>query len=196
MNDFAHDFVTATNEDDVPFVYRWGTRQLTLKPHTPTVLPYEHMVTIAGDPYAPVARGVRLAEEKRLRFRYDLGNTVQGWENRPKLRFEDQDGNEYMTVLKDPQGESGILGPDGQHDPTDPRQVEGAIAKLQRQINQLMQQLSGAEAGQAAEARSDAKPDTPSADAKAAKAATPAPQRAAQPAEVRQDSPTRIPTSA
>lgn len=192
MNDFAQDFVTAINEDDTPFTYRWGTRQLTLQPHTRTVLPYEHMVTIAGDPFAKVARGARLAEEKRLRFRYDLGNTLGGWEKRPKLRFFDQDENEFMTVLVDPSGETGIVGPNGQHDPTDPAQIEGVIAKMQRQIHQLMQQLSTAEAGQASEARSDATSDTPTPDARA-KAAQ---QRPAPTPAVKTDGPDRIPTSA
>lgn len=192
MNDYASDFVTAINEGDEPFTYRWGTRQLTLKPGTRTVLPFEHMVTIAGDPFAKVARGARLAETKRLRFRYDLGNTVQGWENRPKLRFYDQDEQEYMTVLRDPDGETGIVTPGQQLDPSDPRQVEGAIAKLQRQLHQLQQQLNGAEAGAASEARSDAKADAPT-DAERAKAAQ---QRAAPPAAVRADTPDRVPTSA
>lgn len=192
MNDFAHDFVTAVNEDDTPFVYRWGTRQLTLKPQSRTVLPYEHMVTIAGDPFAKVARGARLAEEKRLRFRYDLGNTLHGWENRPKLRFFDQDDNEFMTVLVDPTGETGIVGPNGQHDPTDPAQIEGVIAKLQRQVHQLMQQLSTAEAGQASEARSDARGDAPSDEARARAAQ----QRPAPTPATKTDGPDRIPTSA
>lgn len=194
MNDFANDFVTAINEDDTPFTYRWGTRQLTLQPHTRTVLPYEHMVTIAGDPFAKVARGARLAEEKRLRFRYDLGNTVNGWENRPKLRFFDQDENEYMTVLADPSGETGIIGPDGSHDPTDPAQIEGVIAKMQRQIHQLQQQLTTAEAGVAAEARSDATSDAPTADAQARAAV--AQQRPAPTPAVKTDGPDRIPASA
>lgn len=192
MNDYASDFVTAINEDDTPFTYRWGTRQLTLQPHTRTVLPFEHMVTIAGDPFAKVARGARLAEVKRLRFRYDLGNTVQGWENRPKLRFFDQDEQEYMTVLRDPEGETGIVTPGQSLDPSDPRQVEGAIAKLQRQLHQLQQQLNGAEAGAQAEARSDAKSDTPTAEDRARAAQ----QRPSPAPAVRTDAPDRVPTSA
>lgn len=181
----AEDFVTVENLDPEPYTYRQGGRTIVLKPNVPMVVPFEHIVKFAGNPWATSERGARQAEVRRVKGIHGITNEDQ-WERRPHIKVTNQDDEIIPTVLWDPEGVSGIVGPNADLDTSDRGAIITAIERMKGQINQLSRKLNEAESAESADARSDARPDAP-------RKATAKPRPA--PTDIRQDSPRTVPTS-
>lgn len=154
------DFVTVINNSDEDFQYRYLFKLVTLRPGASTVIPWEHMVLIAGSPYANPNNGERMEEWRRLRSRYSIIDAKDWDEQRPDLTFLDGEGNKLMTVLNDHDGSTGIVDPNV-GDSNDRRVLENAVEKLRAQMNQLIHRLNQKESEEASERRSDAREDAP-----------------------------------
>ena len=178
------EYVNATNLSTEPFTYRHVTSKVTLNPGVTTVIPYAHMVLIAGNPYAKVERGERSEELVRIKLRYNALGTENWKDICPNISFTDSEGLPFMTVLADPDGDSGVMGP-GEIDLSDSAQLHAAIEKMKSQVNQLQKRLNDAEMGDIADARSDAKDDIPT----VAKKPTPSAP------DMRPDTPGKVPAN-
>lgn len=158
----ASSLVTVTNNSDRDFTYRYVTDRVTLRAGMQMVIPYAHMVLIAGDPFATLHNDRRSEEVLRIKYRYGV-DADPNWQDHPdvpNLTFEDSDGNEYMTIIKDPMGAAGVM-PPGELDLSSAAAVQREIERLKSQMNQLMRAQNAAEAADASLARSDASEDAP-----------------------------------
>jgi hypothetical protein len=117
------DFVQVINTEDDLVEWKWNGKPYRLQPGKPTMVPFELMTNMCGDPRAnekfqkiPIdgedgewmfiaPRGYEIA---RLRVRHggagDIVNRLDDIPNIPKVQVRDLEGNEILTVIDDPEG--------------------------------------------------------------------------------------------
>lgn len=159
--DYVESYVTVSVEQPEDFTYHYQHQRITIPAGAQTIIPFRHMVLIAGDPFAVTTNGRRDEEKIRLQHRYGCYGAVDWLDRCPKLKFTDPEGVRYMTVLDDPTGDTGVQRPGTELDLSDRGVLETQIAKMQAQMSQLMQRLNAAESAEQADARAEVKADEP-----------------------------------
>ena len=124
---------TLTNHDDTDFVCRYLTSMYTIPAHASMVVPWDVMCAFVGNPHLKTHERKNCAD--RLAFRYHPHNP------QPDLRaYNIMTGDEYNTVLKDPEGN---------HQTTasttiaDQSAMEAQIAHLTQQLANMQQVIAG-----------------------------------------------------
>jgi hypothetical protein len=138
------------NRDENPFTIAWDSRAYVLEMGKETYVPFEAMMVAFGDPRSSGAMATvrdiagnvmfildRPTEVRRLRALYDnqFGDETEILYG-PEATIEDVDGNEILSVLNDPTGES--VTP-VQQTVLDRDQLLNQLARQQRMIETLAQ---------------------------------------------------------
>jgi hypothetical protein len=156
-------FFTVENLDPEPFTYKFQGRTVTLMPNLPKPIPFDQMLKICGDPRTGTddRNALRRDAVTRLRQQYGIYDDAQAWENRPKLKVTDEDGNIVSTPLWDPEGEPVYESAD----PVDYDTMMAKVARHERDLAQLKSQMEAEvramKAKGLSEARADIAPEEP-----------------------------------
>lgn len=137
---------------DEPFEYFINDRKVRVRPNVDVVMPFDHLVYLAGSPFSTGRE--RLAEVRHIRGQYGFFNNTEAWNNRPKLRFYDESGAEISTPYSDPDGTLAPL--DG---PVDPQFMAQELDRLRKRQAFLENQLGVEDASRESIAASEATVD-------------------------------------
>lgn len=149
-------FVRLVNQDHRPFDFHQMNKKRILQPGDEVMVPWDIATTLFGDPSTtdtPLDQArTRVHKQARGQFGYeDGGMTNEEWEaKRPKIEVYDvETGQRIYMVIEDPDGAkfSGVPAPDELA--TNAAGLQDQIARLERQVQQLVQlQLQNAPASQ------------------------------------------------
>jgi hypothetical protein len=151
-------FITVENLAEEPFTYTFQRRQVIVQPHLPVPIPWEHMLRIAGDPFADETdrRNLRSDAVERLRSFYGIYSDEAAWQSRHPLKFTDEEGNVVPTPYTHPD--------DGAVASTDPADLSYLVSRMRanEQENAAMKlQIAQLEAAAAATSGSHLTADMP-----------------------------------
>lgn len=146
------DIVRVVNNGDQPFTIGWDSRQYRLEPGKDTFVPFEACCLWFGDPRstnsiqsAKNQHGIvsfipdRDSEIRRLRVKYgNIGGDERFVDPAPDVTIYDLTGEQIVTVLDDPSGDSITV---AQPTVVDQSNLIATIERQQAQINLLLENL-------------------------------------------------------